>query len=135
MGRAGSALLALIVGVDDAVAPPANASHTAAPPGLVAGAPTTPPARVGGDAAILAGPATPPAGAVRIDPGTSLGTATQANLPGTTFWLAPGPHTLGTGPFDEVEPKDGNRLHRGARRRPRRPGAQPLRLQPARRRA
>ena len=43
------------------------------------GHPTTPPAVICGNTDVLHGPATPPAGAVRIDPGHNLQTATQAN--------------------------------------------------------
>jgi len=60
-----------------------------------------------GNSALLDGPATPPAGSVRVDPGTDLADVTGASDPGTTFWLAPGVHTLGGGAFDQVVPKDG----------------------------
>jgi hypothetical protein len=51
-----------------------------------------------------------PAGAVPVDPGVigDLATKTRANPAGTTFWLAPGVHTLGGGPFAQVIPKDGD---------------------------
>jgi parallel beta helix pectate lyase-like protein len=57
-----------------------------------------------------AGPAKPPAGVVRVDPGvdSDLTTKTDANPPGTTFWLAPGRHTLGEDEYGQVIPKDGN---------------------------
>ncbi len=61
-----------------------------------------------GSTDVLHGPATPPAGAVRIDPGHNLQTATQANAPGTVFWLAPGVHTLGSEIFSQISPKSGN---------------------------
>ncbi|GHE97441.1 lipoprotein [Amycolatopsis deserti] len=56
------------------------------------------------------GPAEPPAGAVVVDPAVTgdLQAKTKANPPGTTFWLRPGTHTLGTDEFDQVLPKDGN---------------------------
>jgi nitrous oxidase accessory protein NosD len=59
---------------------------------------------------MIAGPATPPAGAVVVDPAvdSDLTDKTQANPPETTFWLAPGTHTLGTDKFGQVIPKDGN---------------------------
>lgn len=58
----------------------------------------------------LAGPATAPAGAVAIDPAVdgNLTDETRANPPGTTFWLAPGTHTLGRDRYGQVTPKDGN---------------------------
>jgi hypothetical protein len=71
-------------------------------------APTSPPARICGNAAILDGPSSPPAGAVRVEPGQNLYTVTQAHPGGTTFWLAPGTHTLGDSPYAQVQPKDGN---------------------------
>ena len=67
-----------------------------------------PPAQICGNASILDGPGAPPPGALTVPVGTNLDTVTQANPPGSTFWLAPGSHTLGTGPFDQVRPKDGN---------------------------
>ena len=46
--------------------------------------------------------------AVVIDPAVpgDLGTKTATAPAGTTFWLAPGLHTLGTGQFAQVVPKD-----------------------------
>ncbi|WP_306999133.1 right-handed parallel beta-helix repeat-containing protein [Amycolatopsis thermophila] len=57
------------------------------------------------------GPAQPPAGAVVVDPAVTgdLQAKTKASPPGTTFWLAPGGHTLGTDEYDQVAPKDGDR--------------------------
>ncbi|WP_300015978.1 right-handed parallel beta-helix repeat-containing protein [Pseudonocardia sp.] len=56
------------------------------------------------------GPATSPEGAVVVDPAVDrdLFDKTRANPPGTTFWLMPGTHTLGTDEFGQVIPKDGN---------------------------
>ena len=70
--------------------------------------PTTPPAPVCGDAALLDGPAAPPPGSVPVDPGTSLSAITDSNPPGTTFWLAPGIHTVGPVASDHVVAKDGS---------------------------
>ena len=54
------------------------------------------------------GPSAPPEGAVTIDPkvDADLTAKTNSNPPGTTFWLAPGVHTLGTDTYGQVEPKD-----------------------------
>ena len=51
-----------------------------------------------------------PSGAVPVDPGVDgdLSAKTAANPPGTTFWLRPGTHTLGTDEFGQVAPKDGD---------------------------
>lgn len=56
------------------------------------------------------GPSEPPKAAVVVDPGVDRAVAekTDASPPGTTFWLAPGTHTLGTSEFGQVKPKDGN---------------------------
>ncbi|HEY6793313.1 MAG TPA: right-handed parallel beta-helix repeat-containing protein [Kineosporiaceae bacterium] len=56
------------------------------------------------------GPTSPPAGAVPVDPGVvgDLSAKTDAGPPGTTFWLAPGVHRLGSHQFDQVRPKDGD---------------------------
>jgi hypothetical protein len=64
--------------------------------------------QVCGNAALLAGPASQPAGSVRIDPGQNLHEATIANAAGTTFWLASGTHTLGLSQYGQVVPKTGN---------------------------
>lgn len=71
-------------------------------------APTTPPAKVCGNTKALAGPAQAPAGAVSVSTSQNLNQLTEANPGGTTFWLSPGTHKLGTGPFAQVKPKDGN---------------------------
>lgn len=56
------------------------------------------------------GPREPPPGAVTIETSVAgaLATRTENSPPGTTFWLAPGTHTLGAGQFDQVAPKDGD---------------------------
>jgi hypothetical protein len=56
------------------------------------------------------GPKTAPAGAVEIDPAVDndLATKTEASPPGTTFWLAPGKHTLGTDEYNSIAPKRGD---------------------------
>ncbi|PRX45621.1 parallel beta helix pectate lyase-like protein [Prauserella shujinwangii] len=52
----------------------------------------------------------PPDAAVVVDPAVDadLHAKTSAHPPGTTFWLAPGTHTLGQDEFGQVMPKDGN---------------------------
>ena len=57
-----------------------------------------------------AGPKTAPDGAVEVDPAVpgDLADKNEANPPGTTFWLAPGRHSLGTDEYASVAPKDGN---------------------------
>jgi len=50
------------------------------------------------------GPSAPPEGAVTSDPkvDADLTAKTNSNPPGTTFWLAPGVHTLGTDTYGQV---------------------------------
>jgi len=52
----------------------------------------------------------PPSGAVAVNPAvdSDLTAKTASSPPGTTFWLAPGTHSLGTDPFGQVAPKDGD---------------------------
>ncbi|MFD4370555.1 right-handed parallel beta-helix repeat-containing protein [Streptomyces sp. NPDC058486] len=85
-------------------APGTSASDTSTP-----GAPSPALARV--CAAPTPGPATPPAGAVTVDPGVvgDLAAKTESSPPGTTFWLRPGTHTLAPEPYAQVETKEGNR--------------------------
>ncbi|MGH3432223.1 MAG: right-handed parallel beta-helix repeat-containing protein, partial [Thermocrispum sp.] len=58
----------------------------------------------------LPGPKAPPAGAVVVQAGKDkdLTAKTKASPAGSTFWLSPGKHTLGTNEFGQVMPKDGN---------------------------
>ncbi|MEA2716206.1 MAG: hypothetical protein QOI99_523 [Actinomycetota bacterium] len=86
--------------------PTTEATSPTTAPATSPGAPLTPPAAICDNAAVLAGPAAPPAGAVRVDPGQDLYAATQAHPPATTFWLAPGTHVLGDDVFAQVQPKD-----------------------------
>jgi Right handed beta helix region len=81
-----------------------------APSGRAASrAPLRPSARICGSSELL-GPAEPPAGARAVTPGQRLSTVADDSPPGTTFWLTPGTHLLGTGPYDQVRPKDGQRF-------------------------
>jgi hypothetical protein len=60
------------------------------------------------DTAGLAGPAGPPAGAVTVTSTQNLGDVVDGHGSGTTYWLAPGVHTLGTGVYDQVAPHTGD---------------------------
>jgi len=57
------------------------------------------------------GPTSAPRGAVIVDPAVvgDLMTKTEANPPGTTFWLAPARYTLGANEFDQIKAKNGNK--------------------------
>lgn len=106
-------LVALTCAMSQSVATtPVNAEGAGALPAAGASAPEDPPAQICGNAAVLNGPATAPAGAVVVSAGTnSVTDATYRSPPGTTFWLAPGAHLLGSGGdvYSQVIPKDGNR--------------------------
>ncbi|HWC66453.1 MAG TPA: right-handed parallel beta-helix repeat-containing protein [Acidimicrobiales bacterium] len=91
---------------DDAHEPAAGTSApSTAPAPPTSRAPTQPPVRVCGNADLLLGPDSPPPGAIVVPPGdNSRIDWTQA---GTTYWLAPGVHTLGGGEFDQIIPGRG----------------------------
>jgi hypothetical protein len=92
--------------------PPSTPAPTAPPPSGGA-APTTPPAKICGSS-MLNGPATPPAGAVVIPAGDNSGSPIAHNwtiTPNTTYWFAPGVHTLdGDDQFSQIIPADGNKF-------------------------
>jgi hypothetical protein len=63
----------------------------------------SPPTPVCGNKAVLGhGPATAPAGAVTVPAGDD--SSVNWNQAGTTFWFAPGVHTLGSSQFDQIDP-------------------------------
>ncbi len=62
--------------------------------------------QVCGNPSVLTGPSTPPAGAVTLPAGTNSNAAVGA--PNTTYWLAPGTHTVGTGQFGQFQPANGD---------------------------
>lgn len=82
---------------------PATTAPTTTTPGSPGGAPQTPPAQICGDHSVLDGPATPPAGAIVVPAGDNHGLTWNAR---TTYWFAPGVHTLGSGEYDQVIPAD-----------------------------
>jgi hypothetical protein len=65
-------------------------------------APKAPPARVCGNEGTLDGPATAPRGAIQVPAGDNADF--NFSQPGTTYWFAPGTHTLGTGEFNNIDP-------------------------------
>jgi hypothetical protein len=86
--------------------------------GTVALRPATPgvhaqPALICGNASILTGPSTAPAGAIIVPAGdNSALTPNYANagfsVPNKTFYLATGTHTLGSSQFSQIVPGDGD---------------------------
>jgi hypothetical protein len=77
---------------------------------LSGGPPGAPPVQVCGNASLLNGPATPPAGAVMVPGNTdNFGQLGSGPLPAnTTYYLETGTHTLGTGQFNEIVPGNGD---------------------------
>lgn len=77
------------------------------PPRLAAEGPATPPARICGNASVLGGgPASRPRGAVRVPAGDDTGV--NLSRPHTTYWFAPGVHTLSNGLYYQIFPGDGD---------------------------
>ena len=69
--------------------------------------PSSPPARICGNAAILGGgPTSAPAGAVTVPAGSNAGV--DFSQPHTTYWFAPGVHTLGSGQYTQIIPGRGS---------------------------
>lgn len=96
---------------DPASSRPGPASSRVLPP-AVGGGPASPPVRICGNNAVLGGgPSSPSKGAVIIRAGDDSGTALAHNWtmqPHTTYWFAPGKHTLGDGHFTQIIPADGD---------------------------
>lgn len=107
-GSAGLAWLALPLLRSSAAAP----ASPVGPPKYAAASPASPPARICGNSEILGeGPSSPPRRAVVIPAGDDSGTVLAHNWtiqPHTTYWFAPGKHTLGTGQFGQIIPADGD---------------------------
>lgn len=79
------------------------AAQTAA--STITGPPLKVPAMICGNKRQLTGPATRPAGAVKVPAGNNASfNFRRAN---TTYWFAPGVHTLGNGEFNNIDPGNG----------------------------
>ena len=58
---------------------------------------------------MLNGPSSPPACAVTVPAGDDSDFEASFNLdPNTTYWFAPGVHTLGSGEFSQIQPREGD---------------------------
>jgi hypothetical protein len=68
----------------------------------------TAPRTVCGNAGLLDGPATAPAGAVVVHPGSTLPSVVHDSPAHATFWLASGTYTLGDNQFSQVIPQAGD---------------------------
>ena len=66
--------------------------------------PSAPPAKICGDTELLAGPSTAPAGAIEVPAGNN--SSVDFTQSGTTYWFAPGVHTLGAGQYSQIVPGD-----------------------------
>jgi Right handed beta helix region len=66
--------------------------------------PSSPPAKICGNASLLSGPAAPPAAAIVVPAGNN--SSFDLGQSGKTYWFAPGVHTLGTGQYDQIIPSD-----------------------------
>jgi hypothetical protein len=74
-----------------------------------ASAPESPPVEVCGNDEILGnGPTTPPEGSVEVPAGDN--SSVDFSRPGTTYWFAPGVHTLGSGTYASIQPGSGSRF-------------------------
>jgi parallel beta-helix repeat protein len=70
-------------------------------------------AKICGNSAVLSGPATAPAGAVTVPAGDNSALTPNYANPGfsvanTTFWFAPGVHTIGSGAYGQIQPGNGD---------------------------
>lgn len=110
---AGAAVLAAVVlgviGIAAVTGVPWGDSDEVAAPISVssADAPTEPPAKICGSVG-LSGPKSPPEGARTVSTEENLAIVVRESPPKTTFWLEPGEHHLGGGPYDQVQPKQGD---------------------------
>lgn len=78
------------------------------PPPSGSDAPTSPPTTVCESQAGLAGPSTPPSGAVTLTPGGNVPATVSSDPAGTTFWFSAGTYTLGTTAFSQIDPLAGD---------------------------
>ncbi len=66
-------------------------------------APSSPPITVCGNNLLLTGPSSAPEGAVTVPAGDNSATFSATLPASTTYWFAPGTHTLGTGEYSQVD--------------------------------
>ena len=66
--------------------------------------PSSPPAKICGNTALLNGPATAPNEAIVVPAGNN--SSVDLTQSGKTYWFAPGVHTLGTGQYSQIIPSD-----------------------------
>lgn len=88
--------------------PTPTSTSSPAPPPPPGNPPGDPPAQICGNASLLNGPSSAPAGAVTVPAGNNAAFADSSLAPNTTYWFAPGTHTLGTGEFSQIQPQQGD---------------------------
>ncbi len=66
-------------------------------------APSSPPVTVCGNASLLTGPSSAPAGSVTVAAGDDSSLFAETLPASTTYWFAPGTHTLGSGEFGQID--------------------------------
>lgn len=64
--------------------------------------PSSPPATICGNTALLSGPSAAPVGATVVPAGDN--SSVNFGNANTTYWFAPGTHTIGTGQFSQITP-------------------------------
>ncbi len=74
------------------------------PSSPVGGAPTSPPVIVCANASLLTGPSAAPSGAVSVPAGDNSALFANTLPASTTYWFAPGTHTLGSGQYAQIDP-------------------------------
>jgi hypothetical protein len=86
---------------------PVQAGPVAQAPVKAGTGPSSPPARICGNAAVLgAGPSSAPGGAVSVPAGRNDGV--DFSRAATTYWFAPGVHTLASGQYTQIVPGHGS---------------------------
>ena len=90
-------------------------------------APASPPVIVCGNASLLTGPSSAPPGAVTVPSGDNASLFASVLPASTTYWFAPGTHTLGSGRVRPDRRRQQRHLCRRPGRHPRRPGREQLR--------
>src|ERR1700733_2167054 len=66
-------------------------------------APSSPPVVVCGNASLLTGPSSAPPGAVTVPSGDNSSIFASVLPASTTYWFAPGTHTLGSGQYAQID--------------------------------
>lgn len=96
--------LAIVVGalIAHLIAPAPRRPSVVTHDGTAVSAPASPPVKVCRNAKLLAGPSSPPPGAVRVSAGDD---SAYQFKPDTIYWFAPGKHTIGNLSSDQIQPE------------------------------